>query len=85
MKRIVYFAIIGVGAVLFILGLIPAVGIGWFWGALITIVAGASLAYNTRNEQQVAQRLQEEKDMFRRKQAEEQAQSSAEDAAGKEE
>lgn len=70
MKRTVYYAIIGIGVVLFILGIIPSVNIGWFWGFLISAVAAVALIVNIRNEKQVAARLQEERDMFRRNQAE---------------
>ena len=68
MKRNVYYIVIAIGVVLFILGLaIP--GFPWFWGLLVAAVAAITMVVNTQNQKRVAERLAEEKDMFRRNEA----------------
>ena len=66
MKKQLYFAIIGIGAILAIIGFIPG-GMSGIWGILIAGVTGALYFINTRNEKKVQDRLAEEKGMFERK------------------
>ena len=65
MKKNVYFGIIGIGAVLAIIGFFPG-GIGWIWGILIAAVTGVLYYINTQNEKRVQERLDDEKGMFQR-------------------
>jgi len=63
MKKQVYFTIIGIGALLAIIGFIPD-GMSGLWGILIAGVAGAVYYFNTRNEKKVQERLEEEQNAF---------------------
>lgn len=75
MKKQIYFAIIGIGAILAIIGFIPN-GISAIWGILIAGITGALYFINTKNEKKVQERLDEEKGMFQRE-AENKAASDA--------
>lgn len=59
MKKKVYFTIIGVGALLAIIGFIPGRMSG-IWGILIAGITGALYYFNSRNEKRVQERLQNE-------------------------
>jgi hypothetical protein len=63
MKKQIYFAIIGIGAILAIIGFIPG-GMSGIWGILIAGITAGLYFINTRNEQKVQERLNEEKGMF---------------------
>ena len=63
MKKQVYFTIIGIGALLAIIGFIPG-GMSGLWGIIIAGGAGALYYFNTKNEQKVQERLEEEQDAF---------------------
>jgi hypothetical protein len=79
MKKQIYFAIIGIGAVLAIIGFIPG-GMSGLWGVLIAGITAVVYFINTRNEAKVQERLAEEKGMFQRD-AESGPEASASDAA----
>lgn len=59
MKKQVYFTIIGIGALLAIIGFIPG-GMSGLWGIIIAGAAGAIYYFNTKNEQRVRERLENE-------------------------
>jgi hypothetical protein len=65
MKKQLYFSIIGIGAILAIIGFIPG-GMSGTWGILIAGVTAALYFINTRNDQKVQDRLAEERGMFER-------------------
>ncbi len=65
MKKQIYFAIIGVGAILAIIGFIPGRMSG-IWGILIAGITAALYFTNTRNDKKVQERLAAEKEMFER-------------------
>jgi len=65
MKKQIYFTIIGIGAILAIIGFIPG-GMSGIWGVLIAGIAGALYYLNTKNEKKVNERLQNEEKTFRR-------------------
>ena len=78
MKKQIYFAIIGIGAILAIIGFIPK-GISPLWGILIAGITGAIYFINTKNEKKVQERLDEEKGMFQRNAEKDAAAEKAED------
>ena len=59
MKKQVYFTIIGIGAVLAIIGFIPG-GMSGIWGILIAGITGVLYYFNKRNEERVQERLEHE-------------------------
>ena len=65
MKKNIYYAVIGLGVILAVLGFILE-NMSPVWGVIIAVVAAISFIVNTRNEKKVAERLKEEKDMFNR-------------------
>jgi prolipoprotein diacylglyceryltransferase len=65
MKKKIYFTIIGIGAILAIIGFIPG-GMSGIWGVLIAGITGALYFFNTRNEAKVAERLEGEEESFQR-------------------
>ena len=65
MKKNIYFGIIGVGAVLAIIGFFPK-GMSGFWGLLIAGITGTLYYLNVQNDKKVQERLEEEKGMFER-------------------
>ena len=65
MKKIIYYAAIGLGVILAVLGFILE-NLSFAWGVIIAVVAVISFIVNTQNEKKVAERLKEEKDMFNR-------------------
>jgi hypothetical protein len=63
MKKQIYFTIIGVGAILAIIGFRPG-GLHWIWGILIAGITGVLYYFNRRTEQKVQERLEgQEKDV----------------------
>ncbi len=70
MKKQIYFAIIGIGAILAIIGFIPG-GMSGVWGILIAGITAGLYFINTKNDQKVQERLTEEKGMFQREAGEE--------------
>ncbi|MBN1687218.1 MAG: hypothetical protein JW852_11215, partial [Spirochaetales bacterium] len=64
MKKKIYFTIIGIGAVLAIIGFIPG-GMSGIWGVLIAGITGVLYYFNTRNEAKVAERLEGEQKHFK--------------------
>ena len=78
MKKQIYFTIIGIGALLAIIGFIPG-GIRGIWGILIAGGAAALYYFKSKNEQRVQERLEEEQDSFGRNA--EAGESAAPDAA----
>ncbi len=65
MKKQVYFTIIGIGAVLAIIGFIPG-GMSGIWGVLIAGITGVLYYFNKRNETKVNERLEGEEKTFQR-------------------
>ena len=63
MKKQIYLTIIGVGALLAIIGFASS-GLNAIWGILIAGVAGLLYYFNTKNEQKVQERLEEEQKTF---------------------
>ena len=63
MKKQIYLTIIGLGALLAIIGFASS-GLSAIWGILITGVTAALYYFNTKNEQKVQERLEEEQDAF---------------------
>ena len=62
MKKQVYFTIIGVGAILAIIGFRPG-GLHWIWGLLIAGITAVVYYFNRKTEQKVQERLEsQEKD-----------------------
>jgi len=59
MKKKVYFTIIGIGALLAIIGFIPG-GMSGIWGILIAGITGALYYFNVRTEKRVQERLENE-------------------------
>jgi len=57
MKKRIYFTIIGIGALLAIIGFIPG-GMSGIWGVLIAGITGAIYYFNKRNEDRVQERLE---------------------------
>ena len=84
MKKQIYFAGIGIGAVLAIVGFIPG-GISWLWGILIAGISGALYVLNTKNEQKVQERLDEETGMFQRNAEKEATAPETDDASDEKE
>ena len=63
MKKQVYFTIIGIGALLAIIGFIPG-GMSGIWGVLIAGITGVIYYFNRRTEAKVQERLASEEDSF---------------------
>ena len=61
MKKQIYFTVIGIGALLAIIGFIPG-GMSGLWGVLIAGVTGLLYYFNVKNERKVQERLEEEKE-----------------------
>jgi len=61
MKKQVYLTIIGIGAVLAIIGFIPG-GMSGIWGILIAGIAGVLYYFNRKNEAKVTERLESEEE-----------------------
>lgn len=78
MKKQIYFAIIGIGAIFAIIGFIPG-GMSGIWGILIAGITAGLYFINTRNDQRVQERLNEEKGMFQKDE-----EAAPADAAGEE-
>lgn len=60
-RRVIYFAAIGFGILLMIIGFFPG-GLNPVWGILIAVVASVTYVINTQNDKRVTERLQEEQD-----------------------
>ena len=65
MKKRIYFTIIGIGALLAIIGFIPG-GMSGLWGIVIAGGTAALYYFNSKNEQKVQERLEEEQNSFGR-------------------
>ena len=63
MKKQIYLTIIGIGALLAIIGFFPG-GMSGIWGILIAGITGAIYYFNTKNEQKVEERLEGEQETF---------------------
>ena len=61
MKKQVYLTVIGIGAVLAIIGFIPG-GMSGIWGVLIAGIAGLLYYFNRKTEAKVAERLKSEEE-----------------------
>jgi hypothetical protein len=56
MKKQIYFTIIGIGALLAIIGFFPG-GMSGIWGVLIAGITGVIYYFNKRNDEKVQERL----------------------------
>jgi hypothetical protein len=65
MKKRIYFTIIGIGALLAIIGFIPG-GMSGLWGIVIAGGAAGLYYFNLKNEQKVQERLEDEQNSFGR-------------------
>jgi hypothetical protein len=63
MKKQIYLTIIGIGALLAIIGF-ASPGFRAIWGILIAGITGAIYYFNTKNEQKVEERLEGEQETF---------------------
>jgi len=63
MKKQIYFTIIGIGALLAIIGFIPG-GMSGIWGILIAGITAVVYYFNKKNEEKVQERLENEGNNF---------------------
>jgi hypothetical protein len=63
MKKQIYLTIIGIGALLAIIGF-ASPSIRAIWGILIAGITGAIYYFNTKNERKVQERLEGEQEVF---------------------